>query len=99
VLGHDVDTVISEGLTGKDDTVVWSAAQNEGRFLITQDIGIADARAHSPGTHHGVMLVRLREPGREAIVSRVAALFESEATQEWAGSVIVATERKLRVRR
>lgn len=32
-LGHDVDTVIDEGLTGKDDETVWSTAQREQRVL------------------------------------------------------------------
>ena len=35
-LGHDVDTVRSEQLTGRDDTEVWSAAQSTERFLIAQ---------------------------------------------------------------
>jgi predicted nuclease of predicted toxin-antitoxin system len=34
-LGHDVDTVEAEGLTGSEDPVVWGAAQRDGRFLIT----------------------------------------------------------------
>ena len=35
-LGHDVDTVTSEGLKGKPDSDLWSAARREERFLITQ---------------------------------------------------------------
>jgi predicted nuclease of predicted toxin-antitoxin system len=37
-LGHDVDTVWSEGLSGADDQAVWGTAQEENRFLITQDL-------------------------------------------------------------
>ena len=36
-LGHDVDTVVHERMAGKDDSTVWNAAQQAGRFLITQD--------------------------------------------------------------
>jgi predicted nuclease of predicted toxin-antitoxin system len=37
-LGHDVDTVPEEALSGRDDATVWSAAQSGERFLITQDL-------------------------------------------------------------
>jgi predicted nuclease of predicted toxin-antitoxin system len=58
-LGHDVDTVPDERLTGRDDTAVWAAAQAAGRFLVTQDLDFSDARTYVPGTHHGLLLVRL----------------------------------------
>jgi len=34
-LNHDVDNVRMEGLAGRNDLDVWTAAQAEGRFLIT----------------------------------------------------------------
>ena len=51
LLGHDVDTVASEGLKGKSDGDVWRAAQQEGRLLITQDLDFSDMRRFKPGTH------------------------------------------------
>ena len=55
-LGHDVDSVPMEGLSGKPDEAVWAAARNEGRFLVTQDLDFSDLRRFSPGTHDGVSL-------------------------------------------
>ena len=43
-LGHDVDTVPQEALTGRPDSVVWSCAQEAERLLITQDLDFADLR-------------------------------------------------------
>jgi predicted nuclease of predicted toxin-antitoxin system len=37
-LGHDVDTVVHEKLTGEDDEKIWREAQAAGRFFITQDL-------------------------------------------------------------
>ncbi len=71
--GHAVDTVASEGLKGRSDSDVWSAAQREDRFLITQDLDFSDVRQFKPGTHAGLLLVRLREPGANALVSRIQA--------------------------
>jgi predicted nuclease of predicted toxin-antitoxin system len=70
-LGHDVETVKEEGLTGADDDQVWRAAQHENRFLITQDLDFSDIRRFAPGTHGGLMLVRLRDPGRIALATTV----------------------------
>jgi predicted nuclease of predicted toxin-antitoxin system len=42
-LGHDVDTVVGEGLKGSKDDDLWPAVQAAERFLITKDLGFSDA--------------------------------------------------------
>jgi hypothetical protein len=70
--GHDVDTVDIEGLKGADDDSVWTAAQSANRFLITQDLDFSDIRRFRPGTHRGLLLVRLRMPVKPcSIASRL----------------------------
>ncbi|MBZ5694480.1 MAG: DUF5615 family PIN-like protein [Acidobacteriia bacterium] len=98
-LGHDVQTVREEGLTGSTDRAVWEMAQREERFLITQDLDFSDRRRFAPGTHHGILLIRLRSPSRHALIERVGGLFRTEDTVGWGGCFVVATERKVRVRR
>jgi hypothetical protein len=34
-------------------------AQRAGRFLVTQDLDFSDVRRFEPGSHHGLLLVRL----------------------------------------
>jgi predicted nuclease of predicted toxin-antitoxin system len=94
-LGHDVDTVPSEHLAGRDDNEVWQAAQAADRFLITQDLDFSDVRRFTPGTHAGLLLVRLAQPGRKALAARVALLFATERVDEWRGCLVVATEHKV----
>ena len=96
-IGHDVHTVHGEQLTGHADNEIWEAAQNESRFLITQDLDFSDLRRFAPGSHQGILLLRLRSPNRRNLVSRVAELFQTENAGEWAGCFVVATERKIRV--
>ena len=98
-LGHDVDTVVLEHLAGRDDGAVWQAAQRADRFLITQDLDFSDIRRYTPGTHCGLLLVRLRFPGRDALFDRIQSLFAVENVSTWAGCLVVASDRKLRVRR
>ena len=98
-LGHDTDTVMAEGLTGKPDPDVWAAAQREQRFLITQDLDFSDVRQYAPGTHYGLLLVRLTRPGRLAVANKLRSLFTTEDVGAWAGCFVVATDHKLRIRR
>jgi predicted nuclease of predicted toxin-antitoxin system len=96
-LGHDAHTLHEEFLIGRADSVIWEAAQKESRFLITQDLDFSDLRQFTPGSHHGILLVRLRSPNRRDLVERVGELFQRENVDEWAGCFVVATERKIRV--
>ena len=98
-LGHDVDTVPQEALTGRPDSVVWACAQEAERILITQDMDFSDIRRFAPGTHNGILLVRLVNPSRRGLVDRVGSLFLNEPIEEWHGSVVVITDRKVRVSR
>jgi len=98
-IGHDVQTVIAEGIAGEGDPVVWDAAQREGRFLITQDMYFSDTRRFAPGTHRGILLLRLFTPSRRALVARVEELLTDHDVAEWPRCFVVATERKVRVLR
>jgi len=98
-LGHNVDTVRTEQLTGRADPDVWSAAQAARCFLITQDLDFSDVRRYTPGTHAGLLLVRLTRPGRNALFERVSTVFQTEKIEDWTGCLVVATEQKIRIRR
>jgi len=95
--GHDVDTVPEEHLSGKPDAEIWRAVAGEGRFLITQDLDFSDTRQFAPGTHAGLLLVRLREPGAHALMQAISAVASEIA--DWAGCFVVLTEHKIRIKR
>ena len=98
-LGHDTDNVRQENLKGCSDLDIWQAAQADARFLVTQDLDFSDIRRFSPGTHHGLLLLRLRLPGRLALANRVLEIFRMEELESWARCFVVATDRKIRVHR
>jgi predicted nuclease of predicted toxin-antitoxin system len=98
-LGHDTHTVHGERLVGHADRQIWEAAQKESRFLITQDLDFSDLRRFAPGSHHGILLLRLHSPNRRNLVGRVKELFQKENVAEWARCFVVASERKIRVLR
>ena len=96
-LGHDVQTVHDEGLVGLSDAKIWEVVQTESRFLITQDLDFSDLRRFAPGSHQGILLVRLHSPNRRNLIGRVVEIFHSESVGEWARCFVVATGRKIRV--
>lgn len=104
-LGHDVDTVEDEGLSGESDETVWHAAQQENRFLITQDLDFSDTRRFQSGTHSGILLVRLREPGANALLHHIVSAMKDIVgglqdipAELWQGAFIILTENKLRIK-
>jgi predicted nuclease of predicted toxin-antitoxin system len=98
-LGHDIQTTKDEGLSGCNDFDLWNAAQREGRVLLTQDMDFSDSRRFAPGTHHGIVLIRLHSPSRLGLLERVEEVFRHERVSAWPGCFVVVTERKVRVRR
>jgi hypothetical protein len=63
----------------------------------TQDLDFSDSRKFVPGSHHGILLLRLHSPNRKSLVGRVVEIFQKESVGEWAGCFVVATERKIPV--
>jgi predicted nuclease of predicted toxin-antitoxin system len=96
-LGHDVDSVIEERLSGAEDATVWAAAQREQRLLVTLDLDFSDVHRFTPGTHFGILLLRLRDPSRRAVEERLLALFRSGESASWHSCFVVATDHRVRV--
>jgi hypothetical protein len=83
---------------GRPDREVWQAAKAADRFLITQDLDFSDLRQYTPGTHAGLLLVRLARPGRKALIDRVKSLFATQPVDQWKGCLVVMTDNKVRVK-
>lgn len=98
-LGHETDTIPEEGLKGCNDEQVWEAAQRSGSFLMTQDLNFSNINLFKPGTHYGLLLTRLRDPGRNALLNRIQTIFQIEEVERWQGCFVVVTHHKIRVRR
>ena len=97
--GHDVDTVVGEGMGGATDVVLWQAAQSERRFLITADTGFGDIRVYPPGTHAGVLLLRPDEDGIGPLIHLVRRVLAEEPLDRLRATVTVASPRSIRVRK
>jgi hypothetical protein len=57
LLGHEVDTVLDEGLGGELDETLWAIVQREQRFFITQDLDFAVTQENDLETWRGCFVV------------------------------------------
>ena len=97
--GLSVDTVAEEGLTGCADSAVLSAATSEDRMVITLDRGFGDIRQYPPGTHGGIVVLRLRSDGADAVRDAVESLLNHHDLADLIGAITVVHDDTLRIRR
>jgi predicted nuclease of predicted toxin-antitoxin system len=98
-LNHDVDTVVGEGLQGREDEQLWPEVQASGRFLITKDLDFSDERRFPPGSHAGILVLRLSDDRSQTVAERLSAVFATESIETWSGCLVVVADHKVRVRR
>ena len=98
-LKHDVHSVFDENLAGEPDDKVWHACTVEERFLITQDLDFSDARKYPPGTHAGIMLLRVADDSRENLIRVVLRAFSEQDLAAFERALVVVTDVKIRIRR
>lgn len=97
--GVDADTVADEGLTGASDAAILAAAGAEGRMVFTLDRGFGDVRAYPPGTHPGIVILRLDDQSAGAAYDAVDALVTGHDLAGLAGAITVVHRGLLRIRR
>ncbi len=97
-LGFDVDTARQEGLNGKPDSSVLSAAAAEGRIIVTQDLDFADLRRADVAASAGVIIVRLADPESSRLIERIVRALQSEHVHEWPERLVVITDDRVRTR-
>jgi len=85
-MGHDVLDIRRRSDEGASDKTLWNIGQREGQLLITTDKGFTEYREE---LHHGILIVRLRQPNRHKIHQRIMQAMKRFAEREWPGLLVV----------
>jgi predicted nuclease of predicted toxin-antitoxin system len=97
-LGHDVQTVSQEKLTGTDDKYLFEICASEGRCLITLDLDFADILRFPPHTGAGVAVLRLsRTVSLNLLTELVRSLLSAMERESIAGRLWVIEIGRIRV--
>jgi predicted nuclease of predicted toxin-antitoxin system len=97
--GHDVTTVLEEGLGGVADPQVAEICRTEGRALLTLDRGLGDIRAYPPAEYPGIVVLRTSGQQIDAILAPIRHLIALLATHSPVGALWILDEHRVRIRR
>jgi predicted nuclease of predicted toxin-antitoxin system len=94
----DAFSVPEQGLAGTDDDQVARVCRDEGRILVTLDVGFSDIRSYRPGTHAGIVVLRLRTQEKHHILRVVQQFLAVLRRESVAGSLWIVEETRVRIR-
>ena len=89
VLGHDVKDIRGTSDQGLGDSDLWALTLAETRTLITTDKGFTQYRSVP---HHGILIVRLRQPNRQRIHQAVMDVIARFPDAEWPNLLVVVRD-------
>jgi len=85
-LGHEVIDLRGTEQEGISDEELWGIVLKEKRLLITTDKGFAQNRHEK---HHGILVVRLKQPNRLKIHQKVMKGIKLFTEKEWPMRTVV----------
>src|ERR1700736_5799045 len=94
-LGHDGATCEDEGLRGATDADISRHCNAEFRILITFDLDFADIRTYQPGTHPGIVVLRLKEQDIASCEVALGQLFRRLSEDEFRGNLIIVEDTRI----
>lgn len=96
--GHDVIDARDVGLRGAPDDEVLARAISEGRTVVAGDIDFANTLRFPPGSHAGIVVLRLPNEWDPATRANRAAEAIAEALQsEITGLLVIVDPARIRV--
>ena len=84
--GYDVVDIRGTDDQGIADEVLWQKAQDKQCLLVTTDKGFT---IHREESHHGILIIRLKQPSRQKIHQRVLQALKRYSPEQWPGLMVV----------
>ena len=96
--GFDALTVADPQLNGVDDAVIYAVCQGEQRILVTLDVGFANIQAYPPDRSTGIIILRLREQSRPAVLAAIQSAIALLELEPIDGRLWIVDEQRIRIR-
>jgi predicted nuclease of predicted toxin-antitoxin system len=96
--GHDVSSVVKQGLGGRADPDVARVCRSEGRVLVTLDVDFANVQNYPPGDYPGIIVLRLARQGRPQVLSVLSSLRALFDAATLTGKLWIVEESRVRIR-
>ena len=95
--GHDVETLIREGLAGADGDAVYDVCRREERTLVTLDLDFSNPLRFPPGVTEGVVVVRPPRNVLPMIRSTLASALPDLRSRSLKGRLWIVEPGRIRV--
>jgi len=96
--GHDVATVLEQGLESAPDPDVIAACQREERALVTLDLDFSNPLRFNPGQYSGIAVLRLpSRPAPQDLVDAVLTLIGALEREDVVGKLWIIQRGRLRI--
>jgi predicted nuclease of predicted toxin-antitoxin system len=96
--GHEATTVYDQGLRGHSDAEIAQVCQREARVLVTMDLDFADIRAYPPQDYAGIMVLRLSDQSRSAVLRVFQQMLELLNREPLTAHLWIVEEHQIRMR-
>ena len=91
-------TVFGQKMAGEEDNRLIFVCPEESRSLITLDLDFSDIRAYPPNRYFGLVVIRLRQQDRAAVIDCVTKLIPVLDNEQLRGRLWIVEENRVRVR-
>lgn len=96
--GHDVTTVLLQGLGGGSDPKLAQVCHREARALVTLDLDFADIRTYPPGDHSGIIVLRPQSQAKTRVLVLLARAIEHLVSETADRRLWIVDESGIRIR-
>lgn len=97
--GHDAMSVLDQNLGGWADPGVAEVCRSEGRIIVTLDVGFADTRNYPPQDYAGLIVVRLKQQDKPAILQAFERAMRVFALEPVDRALWIVEKDRVRIRR
>lgn len=97
--GHDAIHVREYGMHQADDALILSRGKQEGRIVLTMDLGFGYLLTISRQQFPSLIIFRLEDESSDNLNRKLQMIFNHHLDDLEAGSVLSVGERRIRVRR
>lgn len=96
--GHEVETILDEGMKGARDARVAAVCQREARVLITFDLDFSDIRAYPPEVYAGLLVLRLTRQDPDYLLRIFREVMRLLESNNVVGQLWIVEENRVRIR-
>ena|ERR1700690_268528 len=96
--GYDAVHALDRFKPGRSDKIIFKTAQKEHRLIVTCDLDFSDIRRFPPGTHRGIIVLRLQVQSTPRFLRVLEGFLKATSIDRCAKAITILEETGYRIR-